>query len=107
MNITYFASVTLKQAAWPLIRRPPVKTFSLALVTLFHITAGEPWPEEPSLFDEDGTVNWKVCSFHMAYELTVNWVILQARIPLMQTHCWLEQGESLCCTVINARAQRR
>ena len=50
-------------------------------MTLFHITAGEPWPEEPPLFDEDGTVDWEVCSFHMAYEITVNWVILQARNP--------------------------
>jgi hypothetical protein len=48
-------------------------------VTLFHITAGDPWPEEPSLYDEDGTVNWKVAAFHMGYEISVDWVILQVR----------------------------
>jgi hypothetical protein len=55
------------------------QTFSLAFMTLFHITAGEPWPEEPSLFEEDGSLNWTVCSFHIVYELSVDWVILQAR----------------------------
>jgi hypothetical protein len=53
------------------------QTFSLALVTLFHITAGDPWPEEPSLLEEDGTVDWKVCCFQMAYEISVDWVVLQ------------------------------
>ena len=48
-------------------------------MTLFHITAGDPWPEEPSLYDEDGTVNWKVAVFHMGYEISVDWVILQVR----------------------------
>ncbi len=46
-------------------------------MTLFHITAGDPWPEEPALYDEDGTVNWKVGAFHLAYEISVGWVILQ------------------------------
>jgi hypothetical protein len=55
------------------------QTFSLSLVSLFHVTAGDPWPEEPALMDEDGTVNWRVCMFHMSYEISVNWVILQAR----------------------------
>jgi hypothetical protein len=50
-------------------------------VTLFHITAGDPWPEEPALLDKDGTVNWKVATFHMAYEISVGWVVLQV------THC--------------------
>ena len=46
-------------------------------MTLFHITAGDPWPLEPALYDKDGTVNWKVGAFHMAYEISVGWVILQ------------------------------
>jgi hypothetical protein len=46
-------------------------------MTLFHITAGDPWPLEPVLYDKDGTVNWKVGAFHMAYEISVGWVILQ------------------------------
>lgn len=58
------------------------QAFSLAFVTLFHITAGDPWPEEPALYDQDGTVNWKVGGFHIAYEISVNWVILQARVSL-------------------------
>ena len=78
-------------------------------MTLFHITAGEPWPEDPPLFDEDGTVDWKVCSYHMAYEISVNWVILQARIQdayqLAYLHTWLA---GWCVfTELHARAPRR
>ncbi len=46
-------------------------------MTLFHITAGDPWPEDPALFEEHGLVIWKVAIFHMAYEISVGWVILQ------------------------------
>ncbi len=53
--------------------------FSTAFVTLFHITAGDPWPEDPPLFEESGLVIWKVAIFHMTYEISVGWVILQVR----------------------------
>jgi hypothetical protein len=53
--------------------------FSTAFVTLFHITAGDPWPEDPQLYEENGLVIWKVAIFHMAYEISVGWVILQVR----------------------------
>ena len=62
------------------------QAFSLAFVTLFHITAGDPWPEEPALYDKDGTVNWKVGAFHIMYEISVNWVILQARVSFTHKH---------------------
>ncbi len=90
----------VEQYVWQLICHASVQTFSLALVTLFHITAGEPWPEEPLLLDENRTVNWKVCSFHMAYEITVNWVILQVRkIPAHIEHIVItEQDIKLGCS---------
>ena len=50
-------------------------------MTLFKVTAGDPWPEGPPLFDEeDGTVAWKVAAFHISYEVSVGWVILQVRV---------------------------
>ncbi len=54
--------------------------FSTAFVTLFHITAGDPWPEDPQLYEENGLVIWRVAIFHMAYEISVGWVILQVRV---------------------------
>ncbi len=57
------------------------QAFSLAFITMFRITAGDQWPDEPSLYDNDGTVNWKVGTFQMAYEISVKWVILQERLP--------------------------
>ncbi len=65
------------------------QAFSLAFVTLFHITAGDPWPEEPALYDKDGTVNWKVGVFHMAYEISVGWVILQVGTHLPRKCYWI------------------
>ncbi len=53
--------------------------FSKSFVTLFHVTAGDPWPEHPSLLQDDGTVDWAVAGFHMAYNISVDWVILEAR----------------------------
>ncbi len=54
-------------------------------MTLFHITAGDPWPEKPALYDKDGTVSWKVGLFHMAYEISVGWVILQVPLSFTST----------------------
>jgi hypothetical protein len=71
-------------------------------MTLFHITAGDPWPEEPSLYDEDGTVNWRVGLFHLAYEISVGWVILQVQY-WFTTHKYQKYGHALiamlcvCC----------
>jgi hypothetical protein len=56
-----------------------VQVFSTAFITLFHITAGDPWPEDPQLYNENGFVIWKVAIFHMTYEICVGWVILQVR----------------------------
>jgi hypothetical protein len=63
-----------------LTRLPTVQFFSTAFVSLFKVTAGDPWPADPPLFDaEDGTVNWRVAALHISFEVSVVWVILQVR----------------------------
>ena len=48
--------------AWPghVTMAWPGQVFSKSFVTLFHVTAGDPWPETPSRLREDGKVDWKV-----------------------------------------------
>jgi hypothetical protein len=80
------------------------QVFSLAMMTLFHVTAGGLWPEEPALYEEDGTVNWRVGLFQIGYEISVGWVILQVKVdPTVALHllwtkpyCMCAAGECGC-----------
>ena len=52
--------------------------FDTAFVTLFHVTAGEPWPDELLMIREDGTTDWVVAGYELCFTIIVIWVILQA-----------------------------
>ena len=56
--------------------------FDTAFVTLFHVTAGDPWPEELPTVREDGSTDWAVAGFMLSFTIIVIWVILQARRPV-------------------------
>ena len=54
-------------------------TFDSAFVTLFYVTGGDPWPDALPKFNEDGSANWIVAAYIMAYTMIEIWVILQVR----------------------------
>ena len=54
------------------------QVFDTAFVTLFHVTAGEPWPDELLMIREDGTTDWVVAGYELCFTIIVIWVILQA-----------------------------
>ena len=54
--------------------------FDRAFLTLFYVTGGDPWPDALPKFNEDGSANWVVAAFIMAYTVVEIWVILQ--VPL-------------------------
>ena len=52
--------------------------FGRAFVTLFRVTAGDPWPEaDLPLLGEDGNMNSGTVSFMMTYIVLVNCIFLQ------------------------------
>ena len=53
--------------------------FDRAFLTLFYVTGGDPWPDALPKFNEDGSANWIVAAYIMAYTMIEIWVILQAR----------------------------
>jgi hypothetical protein len=53
--------------------------FDAAFLTLFLVTAGDPWPEALPLHNEDGTANWVAGGFVAGFTIVVVWVVLQVR----------------------------
>ena len=51
--------------------------FDAAFLTLFYVTGGDPWPDALPKFNEDGSANWIVAAYIMAYTMIEIWVILQ------------------------------
>mmetsp|Transcript_52853 Transcript_52853/g.139104 ORF Transcript_52853/g.139104 Transcript_52853/m.139104 type:complete len:648 (+) Transcript_52853:92-2035(+) len=51
--------------------------FDVAFVTLFFVTAGEPWPDEVRELTEDGKVRWSMMSFCFIYTIGTFWIFLQ------------------------------
>ena len=51
--------------------------FDAAFLTLFYVTGGDPWPDALPKFNEDGSANWVVAAYIMAYTMIEIWVILQ------------------------------
>ena len=51
--------------------------FDKALITLFYVTGGDPWPEALPRVNEDGTANWVVAGFVMVFTIMVVWIILE------------------------------
>mmetsp|Transcript_49787 Transcript_49787/g.130995 ORF Transcript_49787/g.130995 Transcript_49787/m.130995 type:complete len:431 (+) Transcript_49787:34-1326(+) len=51
--------------------------FDLAFVTLFFVTAGEPWPESVRELTEDGRVHWPMMTFCFVYTVATYWIFLQ------------------------------
>ena len=52
--------------------------FGRAFVTLFRVTAGDPWPESDlPLLGENGNMNSGTVMFMMSYIVLVNWIFLQ------------------------------
>eukprot|EP00292_Cryptomonas_paramecium_P000167 CAMPEP_0113678112 /NCGR_PEP_ID=MMETSP0038_2-20120614/9720_1 /TAXON_ID=2898 /ORGANISM="Cryptomonas paramecium" /LENGTH=379 /DNA_ID=CAMNT_0000595621 /DNA_START=655 /DNA_END=1791 /DNA_ORIENTATION=- /assembly_acc=CAM_ASM_000170 len=57
--------------------------FDRALVTLFKVTSGDPWPDEPRIQKEDGRVDYSVVGFQFAYTVVVLWVIVQVSVAVL------------------------
>ena len=57
--------------------------FDAAFLTLFYVTGGDPWPDALPKFNEDGSANWIVAAYIMAYTMIEIWVILQ--VAALQT----------------------
>ena len=53
--------------------------FDKALITLFYVTGGDPWPEALPRVNEDGTANWVVAGFVMTFTIMVVWIILEVK----------------------------
>jgi len=51
--------------------------FDTAFVTLFFVTAGEPWPEQIRELTEEGNVRWSMMGFCFVYTIGTYWIFLQ------------------------------
>ena len=78
--------------------------FDVALLTLFYVTAGEPWPEDLPVHHEDGSANWIAGAFTMAFTIVVHWVVLEVTPSSWQTGPGLGYGPGTGpVTLIRAR----
>ena len=51
--------------------------FDVAFLTLFHVTAGEPWPEDLPRLNSDGSANWTTGGFTLAFTIIVHLIVLE------------------------------
>ena len=51
--------------------------FDVAFLTLFHVGAGEPWPDELPWINSDGSANWAVGGFSLTFTIIVHFVVLE------------------------------
>ena len=68
--------------------------FDVAFLTLFHVGAGEPWPDELPWINSDGSANWAVGGFSLTFTIIVHFVVLEvccvrarARLFFLATRC--------------------
>ena len=51
--------------------------FDVAFLTLFYVTAGEPWPDELQRLNSDGSANWVTGGFTLAFTIVVHLIVLE------------------------------
>ena len=51
--------------------------FDVAFLTLFYVTAGEPWPDELQRLNPDGSANWITGGFTLAFTIVVHLIVLE------------------------------
>ena len=55
--------------------------FDSALLSLFYVTSGEPWPAELETHNSDGSTNWVVGSFTIVFTIIAHWIVLEVPRP--------------------------
>ena len=78
-NVFPFAAAVVAVTLFGRIAPDDFGVFDKALITLFYVTGGDPWPEALPRVNEDGTANWVVAGFVMVFTIMVVWIILEVQ----------------------------
>jgi hypothetical protein len=57
------------------------EVFDKAFITLFFVTAGDPWPETLPKLREDGSADWVTASYVIIFTVIVVWIFVEV-LPL-------------------------
>jgi hypothetical protein len=57
------------------------EVFDKAFITLFFVTAGDPWPESLPKLREDGSADWVTAGYVIIFTVTVVWIFVEVERP--------------------------
>ncbi len=77
------------------------EVFDKAFITLFFVTAGDPWPDTLPKLREDGSADWVTAGYVIVFTVTVVWIFVEVASahPLSRSACRgvrVGAGDSVC-----------
>ena len=75
------------------------EVFDKAFITLFFVTAGDPWPETLPKLREDGSADWVTAGYVIIFTVTVVWIFVEvvpAHAPGRPPRSARGAGKSAC-----------